>query len=355
MMTVVEDATDWLRGAWDGWNRFWFQPEQPHTLALVRICGGAMLLYTHLVWLLNSEMFLGRTAWIDAPTAALLNTTVDGRSHAWSYLYYVESPVLLGLLNLAAVVVFFLLTIGLYTRVVSVIACIITLAYCHRLNGSLFGLDQVNAMIAMYLMIGPCGAVYSVDRWLAERRGDAAPVQPSAGANIAIRLLQLHMCVIYLFGGIGKARGELWWDGSACWFAIANLEYQSMDMTWLVNYRWFIALLTHLTVFWEVFYCFLIWPKLTRPICLGMAVAVHLGIALFLGMPTFGIAMIIGNMAFVSPRFVAATVSLKWLRGNTEPADDDVPVVRGTVSRKQKADMDGKTNDGRSPLRNQLA
>jgi len=35
-----------------------------------------------------------------------------------------------------------------------------------------------------------------------------------------------------------------------------------------------------------------------------MAVMVHLGIVLFLGMPTFGLVMLIGNLAFVSPKTV---------------------------------------------------
>jgi uncharacterized membrane protein YphA (DoxX/SURF4 family) len=354
MMTVVDSVGEWFRSIWTGWNRFWFQPDQPHTLAMVRILGGGMLLYTHLIWLFNSSMFLGPDSWLDAPTAALLNTSVDGRTYSWSYLYYVESPAVLFLLNLAAVVVFLMLTIGLFTRVVAVLAFIITLSYCHRLTGSLFGLDQVNAMFATYLMLGPCGAVYSVDRWLAERRGHAAPVQASTGANIAIRLIQLHMCVIYLYGGIGKARGDLWWDGSACWFAIANLEYQSIDLTWLASQRSFIAMLTHITLFWELFYCVLVWPKLTRPICLGLAVAVHLGIAIFLGMPTFGLAMIIGNMAFVSPQFVAAVVGLKWLPGRSSQAEE-VPVVRGTDKPRKNVDSSPATSEVRNGLRNQWA
>ncbi len=32
---------------------------------------------------------------------------------------------------------------------------------------------------------------------------------PSVSANIATRLLQLHLCVIYLFGGLAKARGAV--------------------------------------------------------------------------------------------------------------------------------------------------
>jgi uncharacterized membrane protein YphA (DoxX/SURF4 family) len=240
-----------------------------------------------------------------------MNQEPSGRNYAWSHLYWVDSPALLWALHIAALVVFLLLMIGLFSRVMAILACIITLSYCHRLTGTLFGLDQINAFIAMYLTLGPCGAAYSVDRWLAHRRGDDAPPEPATGTNIAVRLLQLHMCVIYLFGGIGKMRGETWWDGSALWFAFASLEYQSVDMTWTVQHRWLLALLTHTTVFWETFYCFLVWPKLTRPVCLIMAVFVHAGIGLFLGMPTFGLVMIIANLAFVSPETVNAVVT--WL------------------------------------------
>ncbi len=308
MNLLLKAVADWGRDVARAWDRFWFTPQAPHTLALIRILGGAMLLYTHLVWTIDLEAFLGPTSWLTRDTVRLMNEGPDGKSYAISYLLWVDSPALIWMLHLAALVVFILLTIGLWSRVAAVLAWIITISYCQRLTGSWFGLDQINAFIATYLMLGPCGAVYSVDHWLARRRGEA-PVQPAMSANIAVRLLQVHMCVIYLFGGIGKMRGASWWDGSAMWMSIASLEYQSLDLTWLVRYRWFLALMTHLTVFWETFYCFFVWPKLTRPICLILAVFVHGGIALFLGMKTFGLAMLIGNLAFVSPELVRAVVT----------------------------------------------
>jgi hypothetical protein len=229
-----------------------------------------------------------------------------GSFASWSVFNHITSPVLLWALHIAALLVFALLTLGLFSRVTSVLACFFTLMYCHRLEGALFGLDQVNAMLALYLMVGPCGAVYSLDRLIQRGRvGTRLPEPaPSVSANVAIRLIQLHMCVIYLFGGIGKMRGDTWWVGNAFWFSIANSEYQSIDITWLVHFPMLISLLSHATVLWETFYCVLIWPRLTRPLCLAMAVAVHGGIALFLGMITFGLAMLIGNLAFVSPELV---------------------------------------------------
>jgi hypothetical protein len=181
------------------------------------------------------------------------------------------------------------------------------LAYVQRLPGALFGLDQINVMLAMYLAISPSGDAFSLDRWHKSRQAGAPlPPRHSWTANLAIRLIQIHMCIIYLFAGFAKLTGPAWWDGTALWMAFGNIEYQSMDMTWMANYPILINLMTHVTVFWEVFYCALVWPRLTRPIVLLLAIPLHMGIAICLGMITFGLVMLIGNMAFLPPEFVRA-------------------------------------------------
>jgi hypothetical protein len=102
--------------------------------------------------------------------------------------------------------------------------------------------------------------------------------------------------------------GENWQAGTAVWWAIANQEYQSLDMTWVAHWPrfgpLFIAFATHATVFWELFYCCAIWNRYTRPLMLWMAVAIHGGIALVMGMITFGLAMLYANLAFLKPATV---------------------------------------------------
>ena len=306
-MSDLGNRGNWWKEVRSGWDRFWFVPSQPHTLALIRILAGAMLLYTHAVWTLRLTHFLGPDAWIPADLSQDMHA--HRGDYVWTFWWYVKSPALMWTIHSAALVVFTLFTLGLWTRVVSVLAWFLTLNYCHRLTGALFGLDQVNTMLATYLMFAPCGAVYSIDRWLAKRKGRAGEVVPSVGTTVATRLIQLHLCVIYLFGGIGKLRGGAWWDGGAVWMSIANYEYQSLDMTWLGRYKPLVALMTHITVLWETFYCFLVWNRLTRPVAIWLAVIVHGGIAMALGMITFGTIMIVANMAFLAPATVEA-----WLR-----------------------------------------
>jgi hypothetical protein len=307
---------EFVRGTWQGWNRFWFSPSDPATLGLIRIFAGAMLFYTHLIWSLDLNGFFGADGWLPAKTIeSLPNHSV----FEWSWFYWITSPTLMWTVHIASLVVFALLTIGLWSRAMSILAFLATVAYANRASLAQFGLDDANAMLAMYLMIGPCGAAYSVDSWLKRRRagGNKLPVEPLIGANFAIRLLQVHLCVIYFFSGLGKAQGPLWWNGWAMLMATANYEYQSLSATWLIHYRYLAFFLTHLTVFWELSYCALVWPRLTRPIVIAIGVGMHLGIGLFLGMWTFGVAMIIANLAFVSPWVVRRIID----RGQTANAD----------------------------------
>jgi hypothetical protein len=201
MNPFAKSIRDWFAAIAAGWNNFWFTPSLPHTLALVRICGGAMLLYTHAVWTLRLGDFLGPNSWLNAETSALLNRSPQGVNFAWSYLYYIESPGLLWGLHFAGLVVFAMLTVGWYTRVVAVLAWIISVSYVNRLMGTLFGLDQINVFIATYLMVGDSGGVWSVDRWLAGRcehwrnAGRSGPCY--AAQNTATRLL---VCGLFAAG-----------------------------------------------------------------------------------------------------------------------------------------------------------
>jgi hypothetical protein len=264
---------------------------------------------------MDLSAFFGPDGWLPPE---LMQQVQVGRPLAWSIFYHIESPTLLWTVHIFALVVFFCLMVGLFSRTTAVLAYLLAISYANRVTpGGYFGLDKINCLLAMYLMLGPCGARYSLDRIWRMRRGKAVNTEPSSSANVAIRLIQLHMCIIYLFSGLGKLQGPSWWDGEAVWMSLANLEYQSIDLTWLVAFPWIYNIMTHATVFWELSYCFLVWNRFARPWVLLTAVGVHGGIALALGMATFGLVMLIGNLAFVSPatvrRFVdplASRVSL---------------------------------------------
>jgi uncharacterized membrane protein YphA (DoxX/SURF4 family) len=312
----VQGIRGYVSDVWSAWDTFWFTPANPSTLSAIRVFAGAMLFYTHLVWSFDLRGFLGSNGYLPVDLMRSYQEFSSSGPDApsfraiWSYFTYIQSPSVLWIVHVLALVVFFLLMVGFFSRTMAVLAYVIAISYAARITpGASFGLDKINCMLAMYLMLGPCGARYSLDRIWRLRRGAPKDVPPSVSANVAIRLIQLHMCIIYLFSGLGKLQGPAWWTGEAVWMSSANLEYQYLvDLTWLASHEYLVSFLTHATVFWELTYCALVWPRLTRPWVLLMAVFVHGGICVAYGMPTFGLVMLIGNLAFISPETVRSWV-----------------------------------------------
>ncbi len=296
-ITFVRDAAAATSNAW---NQFWFTPADPATLCLIRVLAGLMLFYTHAVWTLDLAAFFGEQSWLSREVIAQANQ--DG--YSWSVLSWCRSTKTLWAMHIVALTTFALLTVGLWTRAAAVLAFVFTVSYAQRTPGALYGLDQINGLLSLYLMIGPSGSRFSVDAWRTRRGSDA----PSVTANLAIRLMQCHLCVIYLFAGLSKLQGLSWWTGFAFWGGIANQEYQTLDLTWLADWPLVINALTHLTVAFELSYCVLIWNRWTRPLVLLVAIGLHLGIVFALGMPTFGLAMLIANVSFISPSLIRTLI-----------------------------------------------
>lgn len=302
-------GTRWAGGyvrQWvDGWNRFWFTPADPAVLGVMRLLAGAIIFYTHLVWGCELRTFFGSEGVLPADYRAQL---VDGTSWMWSHFDWLPGDGWLWPAHGVALAIMFCFMIGLATRVTGVLTALLVISYANRATGVQFGLDQINGFLALYLGFGPSGQTWSVDRWLLRWRagragqGTIAAVAPTVWANVAIRMVQVHLCVVYLFAGMGKLQGETWWNGLAIWGAVSSLEYQTWDLTWLAGHLALVNLLTFGTLAWEVCYPFLVWHRLMRPIMIGMAVAVHLGIGLTMGMLTFGMIMVVANIAFLPIR-----------------------------------------------------
>jgi hypothetical protein len=293
---IVSYATDSARALAEWWDAFWFTPADPTLLGVLRILTGLMLLYTHAVWGLVLPEFFGQGSWLNE---RLVRTLQEG-GYTYSFWWLVPDDWMWPAYALSMAVLA-LFAMGLWTRLTSVLSLFVTISYAYRVQAATFGLDQINAMLTLYLAIGPSGQALSVDRWLAVRRG-LAPADgpmPGAGANLALRLINVHMCVIYLFAGVSKLMGEVWWNGEAMWLAFANYEYQSLDMTWLAWHPWLVNLMTHVSVIWELSFCALIWRPRIRPLVLAVAVILHMGIGACLGMWTFGLIMLVGCASFL--------------------------------------------------------
>ena len=285
-----------------GWTRFWFTPSDPATLSVMRVLVGSLAVYLHGTLLFDLVAFFGPNGLL--PTAEI--APLEGRT--FSYLNYLSTPGELWavqLLGLAALVLF---TVGFWTRATSILALVVFLSDVQRAPMITGPTEPIVAMLLAYLCLAPCGRLFSVDRWLAARRGDAALAADSAlstRATIATRLIQVHLALWVAMMGYSKLTGDTWWSGLGMWWLIARPDSRLVDFSWLHTTPRLIDLWTHAVVFFELTFPILVWVPLARPLVLAAGLIIWTSLALVTGDITFAVALAIASMAFVSPSLIA--------------------------------------------------
>lgn len=315
------------------WDRFFFTPSDPIVLGLIRLVVGSVLFYVHFSCANCVLDFVGPNAWVDEQTfvelyelehhpkykisdQALQNekdfATVRKRAmqnHGFSIWFLVNNPFWIQTIYYAGIVVIGLFTLGFWTRFTGIISWAFHLSYVHRAMMIWFGMDAMISFMMLYLCISPCGSVLSLDRFLAQRRsgGTLPPVQPMWSATLALRLMQIHMCIVYFIAGIAKLQGNTWWNGTATWLTMnAPLFNEGIDIGWLADPRYgewlwhyFTVLSTYMTLGFEIAFPFLIWNRYLRPWMIFLAFMLHAGIGVFMGLGGFGTVMLAGCMSFL--------------------------------------------------------
>ena len=287
----MSKVSAWISDITNAWDGFWFSPRDGKSLGLIRLLTGLIVFYTHLVWTPLLMRFLGPEGMLPQG----YRQQFFDSSFAWSHFDLCTTPGMIWAAHIVALVVMLLFALGFWTRTTGVVTALFVISYANRATGALFGLDQIAGFLVLYLAISNCGDSFSI----AKRLGiGKAQIKSSIGNNIAIRLIQIHLCIVYLFAGLGKCQGEKWWNGEAIWGAVASYEYQTIDMTWMANQMWLVSLITLVTLIFEVGYVGLIWHRMTRPVMLLLAIPLHLGIGLCMGMLEFGLIMLVANLSF---------------------------------------------------------
>jgi hypothetical protein len=264
----------------------------------------------------------------------------------WSIWFHVTDPFWMYAVQAAIVLSSALFLLGYATRLTSALTWFAAVSFMNRNPAALFGVDTMTVVLLMYLTIGPSGAALSLDRWLALRRArrlglPEPPLAPMVSATLALRLIQLHACIIYLSAGLSKLQGTSWWNGTAPWGTLTNHEYAPMHISlfvdflhFLARYRWLYELsmttATLGTLVFEIGYPFVIWVRGLRTVWLWMAVLLHLGIGMFLGLRTFSLLMLAFNLAFVSPATVRWALDRVRAKLKRKPAA--APVVAEQVA-----------------------
>lgn len=314
-----------------GWDQFWFSRTDPTTLALMRFFCGLVVFYVHLTYSWDLLSYIGPEAWVDKEVADYVQrempvyslplgwgdqlTKVAQGNFYWSIFYHITDPAWIVFLHVFFLTCMLLFALGLFTRVTAALSWLGAMCYVQRASSTVFGLDTMMMIVLFYLNLGPSGATLSLDRWLqkwrARKAGQPIPeIEPSYSANFAIRLVQVHFCVIYLATGTSKLLGSTWWAGTALNLVVLNPSFTPMDhplyfaiMKGLASHRFLWELTMTMGILYtlliEIAFPFLVWDRRWRWVMVSCSVLLHAGIGVIMGLVTFSMMMMIMVLSFI--------------------------------------------------------
>jgi len=134
--------------------------------------------------------------------------------------------------------------------------------------------DTVKVIGLFYLMLSPCGAVWSVDAKLARRRG------PVFISPWPLRLLFVQLAAIYFFSGVQKLAAPDWRSGDTLHYILADPALARWPYAQQFIPYWLTRLATWTVLAWEIGFPLLVAMPALRKWALGMGVAFHVGLGL---------------------------------------------------------------------------
>jgi len=213
---------------------------------------------------------------------------------------WAPSPIGCVLLMLALFLSSLLLTVGLWSRLATVMTLVLFTFFT--------GIDTINekalySMISINLIIGcfsPWGDYLSMTWW--RNTSKNRETFKTQGNPIFIRLWQVGLLQMYFFAGLIKTHHEGWWNGEVLQQIMMG-RWSSAIGLWLSGvlpdsfYPW----LTVGTIVFELLLpFFLLWPK-TRLLAVLLGVLFHLAIEVTLNIGLLGMHSILCLLVFFLP------------------------------------------------------
>lgn len=264
------------------WNQFFFEEQSPLPIAIFRILYGFLVIVTLTLLRPDWLNWFGVHGWVSLPTALKLEPgsrlnlfTIMPRSDSWiEALFWVA---------LASAV---LLTLGLFTRVNSVLVFICLNSIQQRNLYILHGGDTFLRLTGFFLIFAPAGAVLSLDHVIRVWRGKEPRIVQARSAW-AQRMIQLQLSFLYLVAFLLKLKGAPWLEGSALFYVYHLDELRHFPLpSWFFHWN-VLKLGTWFALVLEFALGTLVWVKELRYPLLGLGLLFHLGLEYSLNLPLF--------------------------------------------------------------------
>ena len=302
----MNDAPTWQQRLVEGWLGFWFPLPEPRVkLALIRIGTGLLLLYVLYVRSFDLEPLFSRADLPHAPELDQMNPV------GWKIglMQWFPGGHWLWTVHVVAILLALLLVVGFFGPLCAFLSLLIQAAYAQHNPAMVISLDGLIMVALFYLMLTPSGKVLGVlSRFeLAptpqphERKaeGFAAFLGEFPWAGLGMRMLQIHLCLLYFHSALGKMSGP-WMHGIAFWHPRLLSIEAPLTLQGLQDQSTLVSLIVFGLVLFELAYSILIWlPRFRYPVMMA-AIVIHLGLMAGWGQVPFNLLMIVLNLVFLS-------------------------------------------------------
>jgi hypothetical protein len=303
------------------WSRFWFSPVDPVGLNALRVLAGLAFL----VWLLpfagHLDEFFGLNGWFDRQGYAEAARVIEDAPQqvGWSFLFVCgDSARLLRVAYWLSVAVLAAFTLGLAPRITALLSWTVVVSFSANPALEYEG-DVLLALVAFYLALGflvgagrrPGQSWLSwllAPGWPLSRltRSGNQPAQPSLGANLALRLLQVHFAVVVVASCLHKLQFGDWWAGVALWYPLVSpLQMTAAEARAMAgngeSFLFALSAAGYAVLGWQLAFPLFAWRPGWRWLLLGGAFVGWLGTALVYDLPVVGPALVLSCLAYLSP------------------------------------------------------
>lgn len=306
------------------WGRFWFTPIPTTGIEVLRVLSGLLFCFWLLSFLGHHEGFFSLKGWFDSTGYLAIQQQQDAATAPidWSILYIAgDSLAIFHALFWGSIAVLVLFTLGIATRVTSVLTWLVVVSFLANPAISYEG-DYLLGILAFHLMIGHLllgqwnGNLSIVERilgskndflfgrWFFPRSIIERPV--SHGANFMMRLLQIHVAIIVVTSGLHKLQIGDWWSGIALWYALhpplqTTMETVQREKAFAPVVLFFLSLIQYGVLAWQLGFPVFAWRQgpWSRILLFGGAALGWAGVLFLFKLPLFGPFVFIGALGFL--------------------------------------------------------
>ena len=296
-MNWIKNKIAWGAGAWDS---FWFKPVDPVSVSCFRFCFCSVLLGMYLIRFFNIRMFFYESGLLSGSSAKALSKLYTDKVFS----LVLSSDGLIYFCYLLFIVILFLMAIGVTHRLLAVLAFVLHLMFLQRNPAIVFGADIVATFWLFYLMFSNSDRQVNWAHYFLHKRRGLVSERAEKGDwlnTVAMRFIQIQLCVIYMFSGMEKLKGHSWWEGTALWEALSFYDFTALDFSFLLSVPLLSAVLVAFTVLFEIYFPVLVWSPKLRKTMLIVGVFFHLGIGLCLNIYFFSLIMLSAYVVFIPP------------------------------------------------------